>query len=165
MPIIIQNRREKPRLPTAQIKAMAVVICESLGLQRPELSIVLTDDPTIQQLNKTWRSKDKPTDVLSFSQLEGEGWHQIKIGGVIPAGTPLGDVIISMDTAQRQASAAGHGLDMEMRRLLVHGVLHLLGHDHVHGGWQARRMTQEETRVLAVLRKRLGKPIKDARLR
>lgn len=158
MPIIIQNRRQSPRIPTAQIKAMAVVICHGLHIQRPELSIVMTDDETIRQLNSAWRRKDKATDVLSFSQLEGEGWQQVKRLGDVPAGMPLGDVIISMDTAARQANTAGHSLAMEIRRLLVHGILHLLGHDHVHGGRQARRMTQEETRLLALLRKELGKP-------
>ena len=63
----------------------------------------------------------------------------------------LGDIVISLDTAARQATQAGLSLDQEMQRLLVHGVLHLLGHDHVHGGPQARRMKAEEARLLQVL--------------
>ena len=63
----------------------------------------------------------------------------------------LGDVIISYDTAARQAAAFGHTLDEEVKRLLVHGVLHLLGHDHVHGGHQARLMKAAEARLLRVL--------------
>ena len=114
-----------------------------MGFERAELSVVMTDDATIHDLNRTWRHKDKPTDVLSFSQYEGEG-----PAGAVPV---LGDVIISTDTAQRQAEQIGHSLDDELQRLLVHGVLHLLGHDHVNGGLQARRMKAEEARLLGLL--------------
>jgi probable rRNA maturation factor len=116
-----------------------------LGCPRAELSIVITDDATIHDLNRQWRHKDRPTDVLSFSQVEG-----------LCPGAPseeqlLGDVVISLETAARQAKELGHSLEQEVQRLLVHGVLHLLGHDHVHGGWQARRMQGEERRVLRAL--------------
>jgi len=117
-----------------------------LGFRRVELSIVLTGDDEVHALNRSWRAKDKPTDVLSFSQMEGEGAltaaHGVKV---------LGDVVISLDTAAAQAEAAGLTLEEEVGRLLVHGVLHLLGHDHVHGGPQARRMRAEERRLTALL--------------
>lgn len=106
----------------------------------------MTDDASIQAINRTWRAKDKPTDVLSFSQIEGD---EVPAPG--SRGAVLGDVIISTDTAQRQAERIGHSLDEEIQRLLVHGILHLLGHDHVHGGWQARRMKLEEQRLLGIL--------------
>ena len=79
---------------------------------------------------------DRPTDVLSFSQLEGEG----------PVTVPqlLGDVVISWETAQRQASDLGHTVLIEMKRLLVHGVLHLLGFDHEKDDEAARIMSEEE---------------------
>jgi len=98
----------------------------------------------MRALNNSWRGKDKTTDVLSFSQMEG----------VRPQGDGpdlLGDVVISMPTALRQAVARGHTLEEEMARLLVHGILHLLGHDHVHGGWQAKKMRAEERRLLMAL--------------
>ncbi len=104
---------------------------------------MLTDDTGIAALNRTWRGKNKPTDVLSFSQVEGEG---------APA-SALGDVVISVETAARQARRAGTSLDQEMRRLLVHGVLHLLGHDHVHGGRQAQKMKAAEERLLRALQR------------
>lgn len=119
-------------------------ICAALGYDRPELSLLITDDPTIRQLNASWRHKDKPTDVLSFSQMEGESF---------PGSTSLGDLVVSSDTAARQAAALGHSLELEMARLLVHGVLHLLGHDHVHGGRQAAKMKREEARLMRVLGK------------
>lgn len=113
-----------------------------------DLSIVLTDDETIQALNRDFRGKDRPTDVLSFSQVEGEG---PKVSGHGPQ--VLGDVVISVDTAARQAREARRTLDAEICHLLVHGVLHLLGHDHVQGGAQARRMQAEERRVLRFVSK------------
>ena len=142
MPIHIQNRRSAPRLTTPQLRAMLRVICTGVGHARSELSVTMTDDATIHEINKTWRHKDKPTDVLSFSQLEG---------GALPGAKMLGDVIVSYDTAARQAARFGHELGTEIARLLVHGVLHCLGHDHVHGGLQARRMKNEEQRLLALL--------------
>ena len=142
MPIHIQNRRSAPRLTTPVLRTMLKTICDGVGHARSELSVTMTDDATIHDINKTWRHKDKPTDVLSFSQLEGEG----------PQGTGmLGDVIVSYDTAARQAERFGHDLHVEIARLLVHGVLHCLGHDHVHGGAQARRMKREEQRLMALL--------------
>ncbi len=86
------------------------------------MSILFVADPTIHRLNAQYRGKDKPTDVLSFSQLEGES------GGVMPSS--LGDVVISVDTARRQAREYGVTHRRETLRLLVHGILHLCGFDH-----------------------------------
>ena len=113
--------------------------------------MVIMDDPGIHELNKTWRAKDKPTDVLSFPQAEGK----VSSDDFVPC---LGDIVISAETAARQAESIGHSLEDEYRRLLVHGYLHLLGHDHVHGGHQARIMKQEEDRLLEVLDRVLGSP-------
>lgn len=121
-----------------------------MGFKRPELSILITTDATIHELNLQWRGKDKPTDVLSFPQLEKEEIDPARPGLV------LGDVVISLDTAAAQAARYGHSLEGEVRRLLVHGVLHLIGHDHVHGGWQARRMKEEEARLLRAVEEALG---------
>jgi probable rRNA maturation factor len=107
-----------------------------------ELSVVLTDDLTIQGLNRDYRAVDAPTDVLSFAQREGENAD--------PSDPLLGDVIISLDTAQRQAEAHGHSLAAEVRILLVHGFLHLLGFDH-ETGMQRTEMAAEEAAALAAL--------------
>jgi probable rRNA maturation factor len=92
-----------------------------------ELSILLTDDAFIRTLNREHRGKDKPTDVLSFSQTEGD-----EPGGLPDALTEglLGDVVISLDTAERQARKRKHTLMDEVRFLLAHGILHLMGYDH-----------------------------------
>jgi probable rRNA maturation factor len=121
------------------LKRAAEVVCAAVGYPNAELSVVLTNDATIHALNLAWRRKDKPTDVLSFPQGD-------------PATTQvLGDVVISVETAARQAPRFGNDFKGEIDRLLVHGVLHLLGHDHVHGGPQARKMKREEERVLRLL--------------
>ena len=94
----------------------------AFDLPEGELSLVLCDDAFIHPLNRDWRGKDRPTDVLSFAQREGEEAD--------PDDNVLGDVIISVETAARQADERGHALAIELRILLVHGVLHLLGYDH-----------------------------------
>jgi probable rRNA maturation factor len=111
-------------------------ILDDSGRNEAELSILITDDEEICSLNLTYRAMDRPTDVLSFSQLEGDG----------PVLVPqlLGDVVISWETAQRQASELGHTVLTEMKRLLVHGVLHLLGFDHEKDEEAARVMMDKE---------------------
>jgi probable rRNA maturation factor len=115
---------------------LAGKILDDSGRSEAELSILITDDEEIRSLNHIYRAMDRPTDVLSFSQLEGEG----------PASVPqlLGDVVISWETAQRQASELGHPILVEMERLLVHGLLHLLGFDHEKNDEAARIMREEE---------------------
>jgi len=89
-----------------------------------EVSILLTDDEQVRQLNREYRDIDSPTDVLSFSQSEGED-----VGAGVEDSI-LGDVVISVETARRQAKEHGHSLDEEIDVLLAHGLLHLLGYDH-----------------------------------
>lgn len=108
-----------------------------VALRRPaaELSVLLCDDATIHALNRTYRHKDKPTDVLAFAMREGAGAeHAHGAHGL------LGDVIISLETAARQASEHGRTLDAEVTMLLAHGLLHLLGFDH-RTRTEERRMT------------------------
>jgi probable rRNA maturation factor len=93
-------------------------------LDAAELSVVITDDAHIRVLNRDYRKKDRATDVLSFAMREGEG------PGVIGEREMLGDVIISVPTAARQAKRAKKSLDEELTMLLAHGLLHLLGYDH-----------------------------------
>lgn len=94
------------------------------GFDRPaEVSILLIEDDEMKELNRRYRGFDKPTDVLSFSQLDSSY--------STPPGCPvaLGDVIISVPTAHRQADARGRSMEDEIDLLVVHGVLHLLGYD------------------------------------
>ena len=89
-----------------------------------EVSILFTDDGEIAGLNKAYRGDDRPTDVLAFSQIEGESLPEEEGEEHL-----LGDVVISVDTAARQADELGHGLDEEIDVLVAHGILHLLGYD------------------------------------
>lgn len=122
------------------LQAAADRALELVDRSEAELSVMLCDDDAIAELNAQWRGKDQPTDVLSFPQGEG------------PPGAPpaLGDVVISLDTAGRQADEAGHPLATELVVLLVHGLLHLLGHDH-HEEAERAAMRAEESRVLTAL--------------
>jgi probable rRNA maturation factor len=110
-----------------------------LGLGAVELSVSLVDDATIQALNRDYRRKDKPTDVLAFPLLDP-----------VPAEPEglLGDVILSVETARRQASKHRRTLLDELTMLLAHGLLHLLGHDHATDA-EERAMTAR-TRLLEV---------------
>jgi len=117
-----------------------------LGNPDAELSIVITDDEEIRALNRQYRGLDRATDVLSFSQLEGEGGA---------AGEELlGDVVISWERAVSQGGELGHGTREELKKLLVHGVLHLVGYEHEgESKEEAEKMMEMEDRLL----KRRGK--------
>jgi len=106
-----------------------------------ELSIAVTDDETVRALNRRYRREDAPTDVLSFSLEERAGFP--------PAAgpRPLGEVVISYQTARRQGDAAGHSVDDELAHLLTHGILHLLGYDHERPA-EAREMRAREEALL-----------------
>jgi rRNA maturation RNase YbeY len=118
------------------VRRAAVEMLRTLGV-RGELSVAVVTDRAIRRLNRDFRGKNRPTDVLSFPQQETPA-----------AGAQLiGDVAISLDTARRQARLGGWPLAAELRRLLAHGLLHCLGHDHERRD-QARRMARAERRLL-----------------
>ena len=120
----------------------ASTVLQYLDLLDAELSIVLCNDATIHPLNRDYRGKDKPTDVLSFAQREGEfAFFEDNL---------LGDVIISMETTRRQADERGHSVETELRVLLVHGILHLLGYDHIEDD-EAEIMEAKEREILRLL--------------
>jgi probable rRNA maturation factor len=97
----------------------------------------------MRSLNRTWRNKDRTTDVLSFPLREGRFLH------IQP--DMLGDIVISVPAAARQADEAGHSLTVELERLLVHGLVHLLGYDHEQGIREARGMKRKERQLLKKL--------------
>lgn len=121
------------------LAALARTFMQRLELTNCELSLSLVGDRAIRRLNRTWRKKDKATDVLSFP------------AGELPKGTPgpkqLGDVVISLDTAKRQAKEYARTLEQEVARYLAHGLLHLLGHDH-ETVRDARKMAALEEKLL-----------------
>ena len=102
-----------------------------------EVCIGLVGDTKMRRLNRTYRHQDRTTDVLAFAYREART-------GVSAL---LGDVVISVPTARRQAKTFNHSLDEEVLRLLIHGVLHLAGYDHERSRQQARRMHRKETEL------------------
>jgi probable rRNA maturation factor len=117
-------------------------------IQAYELSLRLTDDGEITELNRAYRHRDQPTDVLSFAALE----ETSPLAAELLATEPLylGDIVISLDTAQRQADQAGHSLLQEARWLAVHGFLHLLGWDHPDDASLAA-MLDQQTELLSLI--------------
>ncbi len=132
-------RGTRARSPERRVlRRRAGRLLAALGVRRAELSVVLAADPEIAALNARFRGRGGPTDVLSFSLLEGAaaGFR----GGL------LGDVVIGVEVAARQARRRGRSLDEEVARLLIHGVLHLLGYDHERDA-DARVMRAQERRL------------------
>jgi len=119
-------------------------VLRSLGLPDAELSVLFIGDRAMRTLNHAWRGRDMSTDVLSFPLREGRFLH------IQP--DLLGDIVISVPIAARQASAAGHSLSFELERLLVHGLVHLLGYDHEQGLTETLRMERKERQLLKRLR-------------
>ena len=113
-----------------------------------EISVLLTDDAAIQELNSRYRGVDKPTDVLSFSQFDLSESVEVPPTSIgIP--TMLGDIVISVETAIRQAAAHDVTLERELALLAVHGLLHLMGHeDETDAG--AERMHRREREIVGI---------------
>ena len=126
------KRERGAKLSVNKARSIAHGILKHLELTEKELSIFFTDNSRIKELNKTYRAIDKPTDVLSF-----------------PMDEPflLGDIVISVEMAESQAGKFKWSLDKELARLLIHGILHLLGYEHVKGGRQARNMREKEKEI------------------
>ena len=123
MPVWLRSRGlERRSVRHGELSWRAEAMLESLSLDDAELSILLCDDVTIRSLNRRYRKKNKATDVLAFPMQEGPG----------PVSHPalLGDVVISLPTATRQAAEHDRPIIQEVTFLLAHGLLHLLGYDH-----------------------------------
>lgn len=126
--INIEPHPDFPDTGLLEESARAVLDHESADLDA-DLSIVLTDDSQLRKLNRDYLGIDAPTDVLSFPASESDPETGARY---------LGDILISVPRAVEQARAAGHDLQGEVQLLVVHGVLHLLGHDHAEVGGKAR---------------------------
>jgi len=119
-------------------RAAQAVLDHESQMSESELTIVLTDDARLHQLNREYLGVDAPTDVLSFPASETDPETGVQY---------LGDILISIPRAQVQADAAGHALESEVQLLVVHGVLHLLGHDHAEPEEKAR-MWRAQSEIL-----------------
>jgi probable rRNA maturation factor len=132
VPVAVTTRAlQRSPIRPAEVRTRAERMLVALRMPDAELSILLCDDATIHELNRSFRNKDRPTDVLAFAMREGEG------GALHPE--LLGDIVISVETARRQAREHARSVSAEVTFLLAHGLLHLLGYDH---------RTDEEERVM-----------------
>ena len=139
--------------PTGEWEALAERASEALGEVAPELtnarlsvSALFTNDAHVHELNREWRGRDKPTNVLSFPMLE-----RADLLDLAPDGPPvlLGDLALAYETCVREAEEKGVPLDHHAAHLIIHGLLHLAGHDHVHSDDEAEAMEALEIRALA----------------
>jgi probable rRNA maturation factor len=137
MPVEIARRGAGKKFRSRQYKRIACAILELLGRDKVELSLALVGDAEMQRLNAKYRQMNYPTDVLSFAAAEN-----------LPVETCLlGDVIISVEKAARQAKERRRTLDEEMITLLIHGIVHLLGYDHERSSKDARVMGRLEKKI------------------
>ncbi|HYQ00512.1 MAG TPA: rRNA maturation RNase YbeY [Polyangiaceae bacterium] len=151
---VLRRAPGSPALLPSIVRREADAMLVELDLAHAELSVLLTNDAQIHALNLEHREKDKPTDVLSFPLDEGGG-----ADGFVSGTRVLGDVVISLDTAARQARGRKRELLPEVRFLLAHGLLHLLGHDHGNPA-EKRVMDAMTRRLVRAVEKNLPKLLK-----
>lgn len=149
--VIIHNNQKEVKIPTG-LRMLVRRCCNAvLRLEEfdspAEISVTFVDNKQIHELNKQYRQKDAPTDVLSFPMGEN-GVYDINhdTGAKI-----LGDIVLSMEKAVEQADRFDHSLDREVGYLTAHSVLHLLGYDHEKGGIDRVRMREKEEQVMTQL--------------
>ncbi|CCO09100.1 rRNA maturation RNase YbeY [Desulforamulus hydrothermalis] len=146
MPVLVSNLQEEVAVPDNLVNLVEKVILETLQYEGyspgAEVGLIFVDDNYIQSLNAEYRGIDKPTDVLSFALNEGEDMPQVE-----EAEDLLGDIVISLPTARRQAAAYGHSFEREVAYLTAHGCLHLLGYDHQNEA-DRQVMRQKEEAIL-----------------
>jgi probable rRNA maturation factor len=143
MAVLIDNQQQNQPLGIQTVQKRAQAILNALGCPDGELSVLLVDDHRITQLNETYLQHQGPTNVISFPMREGED------GDLHPE--LLGDVVISMDTCAREAEMGAISTEERFYELLVHGILHLFGYDHVHSEEQAQVMEAKSRELLSLM--------------
>lgn len=156
--IFISNETDYDLTPSdeALLRGVIAKSLEAESVAVPcEISILATDDSGIQALNLEFRGVDKPTDVLSFPCFDFvPGDFKTDDGAADASGLlPLGDIVLSLQRIEEQASELGHSTRREMIYLVIHSVLHLLGYDHVDEGDKKRRMREREKLILTTIDK------------
>ena len=131
--VVVLGRQRRRRVDAARLRRVLTGAADVLGVSG-ELALVLGGDRLVRRLNRDYRHKDRPTDVLSFPGDGGEGG--------------LGDIVISVETAERNARGLGRSLPQELDVLALHGFLHVLGHDHETDGGKMQRLERRLRRRL-----------------
>jgi len=145
MEVLIDNRQSRHKIALKKIKQTVQVILDALDCPDGEISILLVDDPQIEELNQQYLNRQGPTNVIAFAMREGE------FADLSPH--LLGDVVISMDTAAKEAQIAATSMERRFNELLVHGVLHLMGFDHETSEEDAQDMEGKSREILALIYK------------
>ena len=145
MEVLIENRQNRHELPEQEIQTTAKHILNALGYPDAQLSILIVDDDQIAEFNMTYLNHAGPTNVISFPMQEGQ------FSDITPE--LLGDVVISADTADREAQDAGMEMAERFDQLLIHGILHLVGYDHVNSETEAEVMEQKSDELMKQIRK------------
>ena len=130
---------DNPFAEIGEFESFVSNVLEKLGIDNWQLGFILTGDETIRSYNRQWRNIDKPTDVLSFVQEDGEDIPQIP--GMLKE---AGDVIISLETVLRNAGEWNSPYDEELRRVIIHGILHLKGMDHPGDDYESGMLKLQE---------------------
>jgi len=146
--IEIINRRKKADIEAARFEALLRSLARDYAVLRPEIALAFVGDAEIRTLNRVFRKKDKPTDVLSFPLRERAADGKFY----------LGDIIISVPTAARQAKRLGHPVERELEYLTIHGFLHLLGYEHDEGHEREEARQRERLEKKDRLAKRARRP-------
>jgi probable rRNA maturation factor len=149
--ILIQANPTK--ISKDSISQKASRILSALAYEDHELSIVITDNEGIKEMNRTYRNIDRPTNVLAFPMLDQGGTDDVPFPGLKSGAAPplLGDIVISMETAAQEASAAAITLDERTSQLMIHGILHLAGYDHEQGEDKARQMEEKSLELIRLI--------------
>jgi probable rRNA maturation factor len=150
---MILNRQREVRVALRPLESFLRRVKRELGLQQSDVTVCLVSNAAMAQLNQSFRKKKGPTDVLSFPQMSHPGGRSSPSLATrhSPLATDLGDIAISPATARRYARKHGRPLATELRVLMLHGVLHLLGYNHETDRGEMDKIEQK-------LRKRLGLP-------
>jgi probable rRNA maturation factor len=146
MEVQIENRQGKHKISKKKIQQKARAILDALDYPDAELSILIVDDQQIARLNQQYLNRKGPTNVIAFAMQEGP-FTEI-------APDLLGDVVISVETAHREAETAGLDWATYFDQLLIHGILHLLGYDHENDPSEARKMEQKAMEILEFIKLR-----------
>jgi probable rRNA maturation factor len=147
--VYFANRTRGTGLRAGMLRATLERLLDAVDARGATVSLSLVRDPEMREINREHRQKDAPTDVLSFPLYEPDAFERrgrTRPREPVAGERMLGDIVISVDTAQAQATAYDATLEREVERLLIHGVLHLCGHDHLVAG-ERRAMEKEERRL------------------
>jgi probable rRNA maturation factor len=143
--VLIENRQNRHRLTELKIERTARRILDALGYPEAQLSILIVNDDQIAELNRRYLNHAGPTNVISFPMQEGP------FSDITP--DLLGDVVISVDTAHREAEEAGMAMQERLNQLLIHGILHLVGYDHVNSNQEAKAMERKSNELIKRIQK------------